>query len=575
MRKPLVLFFLLLAAFSWIWISRARNPSNRPDSYADGLQDSAYWWSDVSAEPVSSQWQLSAGVPENYIPVPGKSGLYMVVDEEGYIIAYRQGTRREDGTWDWKDVNPDIPENYEAVPGLKDVYKVTAEDGSVRYFRYIRNRDDTFAFVEVDARGNVIGEKEPSGAEIPENYEQVSRNQYAVHNDNGVVVGYKERVPDKNAESGFTWVNIDEPDQSSLELPDIGFDLKTDVTGTGDLTGGVRDYAGFGPDTGSAAVPTLMPAADVSANAGNQSGSSFFFSQPEVRVEISQVQITPPPSLQAGDSASGALSQNPGGYTFSGEIVQSSLNVSVPTLDPSQIQNVSGYELSGISGGENYLQSVSVSNPGYYVSTETSYTQKQEGNALVTYAVVTERTYDSQGNLIGTRAEDPVEVSRQETASASASSSAAASSLSEEYSRISGLLSSAGGSFNTSVPNEMVILLNSSRSGEGLPILTFNGNSPAYQLALCRAAMMALSGSGNNSLPQYGKLSDMCSMYGVSVSSPSENMLITAASSAEAVHSALQSGSGQSARMSASYSEIAIAIVQKDGMFYIDEVFIR
>ena len=71
MRKPLVLFFLLLAIFSWIWISRARNPSNRPDSYADGLQDSAYWWSDVSAEPVSSQWQLSAGVPENYIPVPG------------------------------------------------------------------------------------------------------------------------------------------------------------------------------------------------------------------------------------------------------------------------------------------------------------------------------------------------------------------------------------------------------------------------------------------------------------------------------------------------------------------------
>ena len=142
MRKPLVLFFLLLAIFSWIWISRARNPSNRPDSYADGLQDSAYWWSDVSAEPVSSQWQLSAGVPENYIPVPGKSGLYMVVDEEGYIIAYRQGIRREDGIWDWEDVNPDIPENYEAVPGLKDVYKVTAEDGSVRYFRYIRNRDE-------------------------------------------------------------------------------------------------------------------------------------------------------------------------------------------------------------------------------------------------------------------------------------------------------------------------------------------------------------------------------------------------------------------------------------------------
>ena len=180
---------------------------------------------------------------------------------------------------------------------------------------------------------------------------------------------------------------------------------------------------------------------------------------------------------------------------------------------------------------------------------------------------------DAQGNLISTHTGQPAEVSREQVASSDPGTPAAT--LAEEYGRISGLLSSAGGSFNASVPNELVILLNNERGREGLPALTFNGNSPAYQLALCRAAMMALTSSGESNLPGYGKLSSMCAKYGVSSGSPSENMLITSASSAEAIHAALQSSSGSSARMSSAYTEIAVAIAQRGGNFFIVEVFIR
>ena len=571
MRRLLILFLGLLTVFAGLWAARAGNPTGRPDSYAGGLTDTGYWWDAVQAEEVSSNWQLSAGVPDNYIPVPGKSGLYMVVDGDGYITGYRKGTRNQDGSWNWEDVNPDIPENYEAVPGLENVYKVTGDDGSVRYFRYIRNKDDTYAFVEVDARGNMLGETIPTGSEIPSNYERVSRNQFAVKNENGVVIGYKERIPDKTAEGGFTWVNIDEPDPSQLELPDVGFDLKSDATGTGDITGGIREIAGFTGSTDTGPVPTLMPSGDVTGSVSGQNTGGFVFAQPEIHIEITQSQLTP------GISGEGGMvyqtpEPNPGGYSFSGDITVSTLSTP-ETPEPVTLPSGTDTASAGTGNGESSLPDITVTNQGYYTSTETSYTRKQEGNWLITYSVTTEKTYDAQGNLIGTNTGQPVEVSRQQTASNDPGSPAAT--LSEEYSRITGLLSSAGGSFNASVPNELVKFLNTERGREGLPALTFNGSSPAYQLALCRAAMMAVTGSGDSSLPGYGKLSAMCAKYGVATSSPSENMLITSASSAESIHAALQSSSGSSACMSSAYTEIAVAIAQKGGRFYIVEVFIR
>ena len=60
--------------------------------------------------------------------------------------------------------------SYEAVEGLENVYKVTLDDGTVEYFLYIRNKDDTFAFVPVDENGVRLDAPKGGTSEIPENF---------------------------------------------------------------------------------------------------------------------------------------------------------------------------------------------------------------------------------------------------------------------------------------------------------------------------------------------------------------------------------------------------------------------
>lgn len=146
----LVVFLILFSAFICTWVVKAQSPVNRPDSDVNmsDYADSVGWVSDKST--ISSKWILDPEIPDNYLPVPGEEELYMVIDHDGNIIQYRQRTKQEDGSWLWKDVNLNIPANYEAVPGLKDIYKVTAENGMVSYYKYVRNKDDTFAFIPVD-----------------------------------------------------------------------------------------------------------------------------------------------------------------------------------------------------------------------------------------------------------------------------------------------------------------------------------------------------------------------------------------------------------------------------------------
>lgn len=131
----------------------------------------------------------------------------MVIDNDGNIMMYRKRTLQEDGSWIWKDVNPDIPEEYEAVDGLDSVYRMTAADGSVSHFKYVRNEDDTFAFVPVDENGKELDSQADASA-IPDNYRRVTGNIYAVLNEHGVVIGYKER---QESNGLFIWVDCEQP----------------------------------------------------------------------------------------------------------------------------------------------------------------------------------------------------------------------------------------------------------------------------------------------------------------------------------------------------------------------------
>ena len=672
MKRLLALFTVLSLTFAGIWIYKMRTPENRPNAYPNGINGN-YWWNSMAeAETeVSTNWKLSEGVPDNYIPVPGRAELYMVVDNDGYITGYKQRAKNDAGEWEWTDVNPDIPENYEAVPGLKDVYKVTADDGTVRYFKYVRNKDDTYAFVEVDAKGRMLGMEKPSGSTVPDNYERVNKNQFAVKNNNGVTIGYVERVVNPNTESGFDWVEIEESDVGTITADALpGFDLNTDITGLGDDTGGTRPFYG---DVGSAsaddafAVPTLMPQ---SVTSTTTTTGTFVFMQPVSETTVTdQVYVTAPPmqqiegtqiitgsnviqqqgtdwaqqvtgnmgelpdvSINMPDVSTGNVSTggnviqgtatNPSGVTGTGNISGNSQlpdwqlgdltggngnpslnggNVIIMGQDGTIISQAyeditSGFEGQNIptaQGGDGTFSqswvvpggnnselgnSMSTSNEstGTVTSTEVSLEKVQEGNDMVTYQKVETVKYDLQGKELSRSVTARNEVSRESIGGGSSASATSInkSSLSSEYSRMTDALSSSGGKFNGGVPNELVNLLNTDRQAGGKMPLTFSGNDAMYKIALCRACMMAFTGSNSKDLTGYGSLSNMCSMYGVSASSPSENMLVTGSISASAIHNVFQNNSYNS-RMSENYTNVVIAIVEYNGKYYIDEIIYK
>lgn len=229
MRQLIVLFVLLFAGFLGSWTYRIKTPVNRPDEYSEGYQEDAGAWWNTSKVEVNDDWKLDPEIPLNYMPVPGENELYMVIDNDGKIIGYRQRTKQIDGSWKWEDVNPDIPDNYEPVDGLEDVYKVTAEDGSVKYYKYIRNDDDTYAFVEVDSEGNAVN-KNRDATTIDGKHVHITGNIYSELNDYGVVIGYDKRID--NGDGTFSWMDTTLPETASVDSMAGDFSFPS-TTGSG------------------------------------------------------------------------------------------------------------------------------------------------------------------------------------------------------------------------------------------------------------------------------------------------------------------------------------------------------
>ena len=179
--------------------------------------EAVMWWMEDTAYDaglVNTDWVLDPEIPSNYIPVPAADELYMVVDTAGNIVEYRHRYHApgDDITWYWEVVNPDIPENFVAVEGVDNLYEVTDEYGNTYYLLYIRNEDDTYAFVEADANGNIIESvyQSPTGEEIPDNYIEVKDDMFAVVNDENVIIGYKQKetVTSDDGVAQTTWMDI-------------------------------------------------------------------------------------------------------------------------------------------------------------------------------------------------------------------------------------------------------------------------------------------------------------------------------------------------------------------------------
>jgi len=474
MKRILIIFLALLSTFISIWTVKAQTPTNRPDTVGDYA--AGVWLSYDTTSEISAEWVLDPEIPENYLPVPGHNELYMVIDGDGRITGYRQRTRQEDGSWLWADVNPDIPEDYEPVQGLKDVYKVTAADGTVSYFKYIRNEDDTFAFISVDQYGNPLT-KMPSGDEIPANYQRITGNIYAVLNEYGVIVGYKERRA--GADGAYSWVDCDKPviKQSNGE---------TSIPGT----------TPNNPDNIQSNPSVQMPQLPSSSNIPDNSGSS-----------------TP------------------------GTII-------TPHSD------------------------------GTYTETETLITTETAGGWATTYQTVVTRIFNERGVLLSTKKDGPKVLSKVKAGDDNSNApdpSKIAKTLGEELARVS-----TGITYRPDLALEVLNELNTERAAQGLSALRMDSGSNACKIAQLLAADMAIYNHSDYDSPMYGTLADLLNRYGIKSAIPSENTWKTTTSkNAGAIHARFMTLEGaRQARMSGSYTNIGIAIVQRNGYYYVCEILI-
>ena len=443
MRKSFTILCLLLVILGVEWGVKAKMPINRPSNIQE-KEETPWYESRYSTPKADADWVLDEEIPVNYIPVPGKDNIYMQVDNNGNVKKYWKRTQQADGSWVWSKYDPNIPDNYEPVKGLKNVYKVTSKDGTIKYLKYIRNKDNSFAFVEVDKNGKSIDEGK-SAESVPNNYKHISKDVYAVYDKNNVLTGYRKRV--KNKKGKYIWKETDKPKTSSDDINAINKAL-------------------------------------------------------------------------TGDSATKAASST-----------------------SAQNNTSSNNEISAI-GSDSSNQKRSNNSDGTYTVTETSQDTKVENGVRITYETTIQKIYKKDGTLLKTKKIGP-QVINKETLTAADS------------------------------PDKSKTKLNAQRKSEGLSSLSMDTSSEAYKLACIRAADMAIYDYSSSTSPMYGTLNDMCNLWKISSSHPSENIWKAPSKTADEIHSRFQSNDGsRKIRMSNGYSNVGIAVIEKNGNTYIAEIYL-
>ena len=202
MRKIAYIFLCLLSTFFICWGVKARALVKRPSNLNEDVETS--WISSYSAPKAQAEWVLDSNIEPNYVPVPGKEDYYYVVDDDGNVIQMRHRIKQIDGSYKWEDVEDENIAGMEVVDKENKIYKTTDSEGNKKYVKYIRNDDNSFAFVDVDKKGNYLN-FQTDATTIDKNHilEDSSNNLYGLYNDNGVRIGTVKRVDNKDGT--YSW----------------------------------------------------------------------------------------------------------------------------------------------------------------------------------------------------------------------------------------------------------------------------------------------------------------------------------------------------------------------------------
>ena len=503
MKQMLLVFLALLSVFFASWGVKAKTPVGRPANLQDTESDTPWYEGSYTSPIADSKWKIEDAddVPDDYIPVPGQSELYMVV-KDGKIVGYKKRAKQADGSWAWTDVNPDIPEGYEPVEGVRNVYKVTAADGTVSYVRYIRNADDdTYCFVPCTKDGTPL-DIGTSAEEIDSrHYVKEKNNTYRYYTDDGVFAGWRERVKDKDGQ--YVWASGSAPEDS------------------------IQTNSGFG--SGGTPSVSLKGGLSVSGGNGTTSGSAL--------------------STPSGDGTAAGNGTTDEGVWTNGKIVS----------------------VSPDSAGNPYAEESSTTTPdGTYVKTHVkTYTETKDG-VRITYKIEIVETYDANGNLVSTEQNGPYEVGRtQTTAAETPNQSLIQNDLDAEVARVN-----ANVSFDTSKAQSLLAALNAARTSTGAGTLTMDTGGSIYKLALLKAADMATYDYASETSPMYGDLDALAARYGVSAGTITDCVIKTSTKDATGLTNRFLSDENARRTMTNdSLTQVGIAVVERDGMDFVAEIF--
>lgn len=260
-----------------------------------------------------------------------------------------------------------------------------------------------------------------------------------------------------------------------------------------------------------------------------------------------------------------------GNYVWKTSSAPSTPEITIPEVT-TQVNEVSTNQPVSIKPDKEESTTEKQNNDGSYVVTNKSTNTVTENGYNVMYETIVYNTYDRDGNLIYTKTEGPYEVSREKaSATEKPNKDLIKDKLDDEYNRVLGQVT-----YNTDKAKDVLANLNAERANQGLASLSMDVNSESYKLACIRAADMAIYNYSSSESPLYGTLDDMVARWNCTTASASENVWKTGNKTAEDIHSRLQAYDGsRNVRMSEYYTEIGIAIVEKEGQTYIAEVYLK
>ena len=236
---------------SSVWYYKSNEPidTNNTDINNGFLWHELPVWADVSTD---ASHFLDPDIPTNYIPVPGMEETYMVLNEDGTVNCYRQRSKDGSGNWVWSVViADDMPVSLRTSVIDDDIFSFIGSRGDGEFYRYVRNGDDSYAFVPVDETGADVGYIAPQGDSLPENFVLVQDNIYASLDNHGVIIKLWER--NINDLGAVYWQEIHRPYQiagSGITDPYSDWDYNhfspdtTPITTSGPVTTGKAELPG-------------------------------------------------------------------------------------------------------------------------------------------------------------------------------------------------------------------------------------------------------------------------------------------------------------------------------------------